>query len=80
LKRWLGGAIGGKMFYRWPCGIFEDMELTPSVYTKRLTPTTPQGDFVCYCKSKEEADKLVDYLNRGNFSFEEAKIHCGNTD
>lgn len=62
------------LYYRWPCGVYEDLGKPGEwfVMTTRPTPSTPSGDVVRRCASREEADRVCDDLNRRNVSWSEA--------
>lgn len=63
------------MYYRWPCGMFEEiggMSQPWAVYSMRPMPCTPAGDIVATFASKELADAAAAELNAGRYSLEEA--------
>lgn len=46
-------------FYRWPCGMFEDIGGPWSVIRYRPMACTPAGDVVITIDSKEACDRIV---------------------
>ena len=61
-------------YYRWPCGMFEDIGGPWQVFLYRPMPSTPAGDLVANFDSKEEADEAVAELNAKGDSLEDARV------
>jgi hypothetical protein len=53
-------------FYRWPCGMFENIGGPWSVMRYRPMPCTPAGDVVITVDSKEACDRIVAALMSHN--------------
>lgn len=60
-------------YYRFPCGMFEDIGPPWAVMKWRSMPATPAGDTVCEFYDKAECDKAVEELNQLDLYLDEAR-------